>query len=141
MLTIAWPCSSRWPARWAMARTSSAPKALRSRIPVSGPTSSESSARELARTPHPGRVPANNGRALAMSRRWAWLLGQPVAHSLSPALHNAAFAAMGIDAHYEARDVARADLSAAVEALRAADCLGANVTAPYKQAVLSLMDD
>src|SRR5205823_3169844 len=76
-----------------------------------------------------------------MSHRWACLFGQPVAHSLSPALHNAAFAAMGIDAHYEARDVAHADFSAAVEALRADDCLGANVTAPYKQAALSLMDD
>ena len=76
-----------------------------------------------------------------MSHRWACLLGHPVAHSLSPALHNAAFAALGIDAHYEARDVDPDDLGQAVEALRAGDCLGANVTAPHKQAVLAFMDD
>jgi shikimate dehydrogenase len=76
-----------------------------------------------------------------VSHRWACLLGQPVAHSLSPALHNPAFAAAGLDAHYEARDVSPADLPAAVALLRAADCMGANVTAPHKQAMLALVDD
>ncbi len=76
-----------------------------------------------------------------MSHRWACLIGQPVAHSLSPTLHNAAFAALGMDAHYEARDVSAEDLVDAVAALRQFDCLGANVTAPHKQAVLALMDD
>jgi shikimate dehydrogenase len=76
-----------------------------------------------------------------VSHRWACLLGQPVAHSLSPALHNAAFAALGMDAHYEARDVSPADLRQAVLALRQDNCLGANVTAPHKQAVLALMDE
>ena len=73
--------------------------------------------------------------------QWACLLGQPVAHSLSPLLHNAAFAAAGLDAHYEARLVAPDELPAAVAALRAADCLGANVTAPHKQAMLMLVDE
>ena len=73
--------------------------------------------------------------------QWACLLGQPVAHSLSPLLHNAAFAAAGLDAHYEARLVAPDDLPAAVAALRVADCLGANVTAPHKQAMLMLVDE
>ena len=76
-----------------------------------------------------------------MSHRWACLLGQPVAHSLSPALHNAAFGALGIDAHYEARLVAPDDLASAVAALRAPDCLGANVTAPHKRAVMDHLDD
>jgi shikimate dehydrogenase len=76
-----------------------------------------------------------------VSHKWACLLGQPVAHSLSPALHNAAFAAAGLDAHYEAREVSPADLPTAVALLRAADCLGANVTAPHKQAMLALVDE
>ena len=76
-----------------------------------------------------------------MSHRWACLLGQPLAHSLSPALHNAAFAALGMDAHYEAREVSPEGLRQAVAALRQVDCLGANVTAPHKQAVLALIDD
>jgi shikimate dehydrogenase len=75
-----------------------------------------------------------------MTHRWACILGEPIAHSLSPALHNAAFAAVGLDAHYEARLVAHDELPAAVEKLRAADCLGANVTAPHKQAVIPLVD-
>src|SRR5207253_1032590 len=54
---------------------------------------------------------------------------------------NAAFAALGMDAHYEARDVSPEGLCQAVAALRQVDCLGANVTAPHKQAVLALMDD
>jgi shikimate dehydrogenase len=75
-----------------------------------------------------------------VSHRWACLLGQPVEHSLSPALHNAAFAAVGIDAHYEARLVAPEDLATALAALRAPDCLGANVTAPHKRAVMDHLD-
>jgi shikimate dehydrogenase len=46
-----------------------------------------------------------------------------------------------MDAHYEARDVAPADLMEAVAALRQADCLGANITAPHKQAVIALVDE
>jgi shikimate dehydrogenase len=76
-----------------------------------------------------------------MTHRWACILGEPIAHSLSPALHNAAFAALGIDAHYEARLVTYDDLPNVVRQLRAADCLGANVTAPHKQAVIPLVDE
>ncbi len=75
-----------------------------------------------------------------MTRRWACILGQPVQHSLSPALHNAAFAALGIDAEYLAREVAPHDVAAAVRALREPACLGANVTAPHKQAVVPHLD-
>jgi shikimate dehydrogenase len=81
------------------------------------------------------------GVRLAASHKWACLLGHPVAHSLSPALHNAAFVALGIDAHYEARDVAPADVGFAVAQLRHPDCLGANVTAPHKQAVRTFVDE
>jgi shikimate dehydrogenase len=76
-----------------------------------------------------------------MSRRWAVLIGQPVQFSLSPRLHNAAFAAAGIDAHYATREVAPEEVDAAIEALRAPDCLGANVTAPHKAVACKLMDE
>jgi shikimate dehydrogenase len=75
-----------------------------------------------------------------VSQRWACLIGQPVAQSLSPALHNAAFAAVGLDAHYSLRETSQAELPWVIEALRAADCLGANVTAPHKQAVGCMLD-
>ena len=70
----------------------------------------------------------------------AYLLGQPVAHSLSPVLHNAAFAALGIDAQYAAWDVSLDELATVMELLRAKDCFGANVTAPHKRAVMSYLD-
>jgi len=69
------------------------------------------------------------------------LFGHPVAHSVSPAIHNAAFAALGIEAVYEALDVAPEALPAAVAELRATPLLGANCTIPHKLAVLDLVDE
>jgi shikimate dehydrogenase len=70
-----------------------------------------------------------------------YLLGHPVAHSLSPAMHNAAFAALGLPHRYEARDVEPHRLADTVEALRGPDVLGANITIPHKEAVLRLVDE
>jgi shikimate dehydrogenase len=67
------------------------------------------------------------------------LLGHPVAHSRSPAMQNAAFAAAGLDWHYSAFDVA--DPLAAVEALRTLGFAGANVTIPHKRAVVEACDE
>jgi shikimate dehydrogenase len=61
------------------------------------------------------------------------LLGDPVAHSRSPQIHSAAFAARGIDAVYVACRVT--DAPAAVDGLHALGALGANVTVPHKRAV------
>src|SRR3712207_1384086 len=63
------------------------------------------------------------------------LLGHPVAHSISPELHNAAFAAAGIDAVYVAVDVDPVHVVVAVDGLRAIGALGGNVTVPHKRAV------
>jgi shikimate dehydrogenase len=67
------------------------------------------------------------------------LLGHPVAHSLSPRMQNAAFAARGLDWHYSAFDVE--DPVAAVAALRTLGFAGANVTIPHKQAVVAACDE
>jgi shikimate dehydrogenase len=67
------------------------------------------------------------------------LLGHPVAHSLSPRMQNAAFAACGLDWHYAAFDVD--DPVAAVHALRTLGFAGANVTIPHKQAVAAICDE
>jgi shikimate dehydrogenase len=69
-----------------------------------------------------------------------FLLGHPVAHSMSPTIQNAAFAACRLPHHYEAIDVAAPDLAAALVDLRRDDCLGANVTVPHKQAVAPALD-
>ena len=69
-----------------------------------------------------------------------FLLAHPAGHSVSPAMHNAAFDSLGIDAKYEAWDVPPDDLAAAVASLRKENIYGANVTIPHKLAVLPLMD-
>jgi shikimate dehydrogenase len=67
------------------------------------------------------------------------LLGNPVAHSLSPRMHNAAFAALALDWAYVALDVRPEQLADAVHGLAAAGFAGANVTAPHKLAVAELV--
>jgi shikimate dehydrogenase len=67
------------------------------------------------------------------------LLGHPVAHTLSPRMQNAAFAAAGLDWHYSAFDVE--DVVVAVEALRTLGFAGANVTVPHKRAVVAVCDE
>ena len=71
----------------------------------------------------------------------AVLLGHGIGYSASPAIHNAAFASMALDARYELRDVAADALAAEVDALRSSDRIGANVTKPHKVAVCRLVDE
>lgn len=69
-----------------------------------------------------------------------YLIGDPVAHSLSPAMQSAAFAAMGLPHRYELMRVAADDLGGAVQRIRSAEVLGANVTIPHKERVGRLLD-
>jgi shikimate dehydrogenase len=69
--------------------------------------------------------------------RLVGILGWPVEHSLSPAMHNAAFARLGLNWAYLAFAVAPERLGEAVAGLAAAGCAGLNVTIPHKQAVLA----
>ncbi len=68
------------------------------------------------------------------------LLGDPVGHSLSPAMHNAALSTIGCDAVYLALPVKPENLEAAIDGLKAVDFLGANVTLPHKTAVMALFE-
>ncbi|MEM6647065.1 MAG: shikimate dehydrogenase, partial [Bacteroidota bacterium] len=72
--------------------------------------------------------------------RLVTLLGYPVAHSLSPLIHNTAFRAQGLDFVYTASPVEANHVETAVFGLKALGAAGANVTIPHKQAVLPLMD-
>jgi shikimate dehydrogenase len=64
------------------------------------------------------------------------LIGWPLGHSLSPAMHNAAFAASGIDAQYRLFPVEPQKLPAFLKDLDASGIAGLNVTVPYKEKVL-----
>jgi shikimate dehydrogenase len=68
------------------------------------------------------------------------LLGHPVSHSLSPAMHEASFRALGLDAAYTAIDVEPAGLPGAVRLLQSRGFLGLNITIPHKEAALALVD-
>ena len=69
------------------------------------------------------------------------LIGWPVEHSLSPAMHNAAFQAMGMGWRYELLPVTPGQLGAALADLNAGDFGGANVTVPHKSAVMAYLDE
>ncbi len=69
------------------------------------------------------------------------LLGHPVSHSVSPDMHNAAAAELGLDYQYTATDVTPENLSGALERLRAGEWAGANITIPHKEATLPLLDE
>lgn len=69
------------------------------------------------------------------------IIGDPVAHSLSPAFQGAAFRAAGVDATYELWPTPLTDLAARVDSLRRDDVLGANVTIPHKENVIPLLDE
>ena len=75
-----------------------------------------------------------------MTRRVA-LLGRPLRRRHSQVMHDAAFAAAGIDARYELLELDPADVAAAVEEARGPDWLGLGVTAPYKRVVAGLVDE
>jgi len=64
------------------------------------------------------------------------LLGQPVNHSLSPVMHNAAYEEMGLDWCYLAIPCEKTNLEQITKTLRLIDCKGLNVTIPHKQEIL-----
>ncbi len=81
------------------------------------------------------------GMTISGKTRLLALIGHPVSHSLSPAMHNAAFAADGLDFVYVCLDVDPEDLPAAVRGMAALKFRGFNVTMPHKRAVIPLVDE
>lgn len=70
----------------------------------------------------------------------AGVIGQPVAHSLSPRLHGFWLKKYGIAGHYVPLDVGQADLAQVLDALPRMGFVGVNVTIPHKETVLKLAD-
>ncbi|SDI84751.1 shikimate dehydrogenase [Alteribacillus bidgolensis] len=69
------------------------------------------------------------------------LLGHPVGHSMSPAMHNDQFEKQGLPYFYHAFDVDPRDLKEAVEGMRALGISGFNVTVPHKVEIMSYLDE
>lgn len=73
--------------------------------------------------------------------RYVGLLGHPVGHSISPIFQQAAFNHCGLDIRYEPWETDPEDLEATLEQARGRQCVGMNVTIPYKEAIMPLLDE
>jgi shikimate dehydrogenase len=80
-------------------------------------------------------------RVTSGATRLAAVIGSPVRHSLSPAIHNAAFAEVGLDWTFVALEVAPGDCARALDGVRALGLAGLSVTTPHKDAVAALVDE
>lgn len=69
------------------------------------------------------------------------LIGYPVSHSLSPLMQQAAFDALHVEANYVLWETPQEQLVGKIASLRSSTMLGANVSIPYKEAVLPLVDE
>ena len=69
------------------------------------------------------------------------IIGDPIKHSRSPQIHNAAIAALGLNYVYVPFHVQPDNLGAAIEGFKAANVVGINVTIPHKQNVISYLDE
>ncbi len=68
------------------------------------------------------------------------IIGDPVEHSLSPVMHNAAFEEIGLDAVYLAFRVSQEEVANAIKGAKSLGILGLNVTIPLKEVALSFVD-
>ena len=68
------------------------------------------------------------------------VIGEPVTHSRSPQMHNAAIAKLGLNFAYLPFEVKLPDLATAIQGLKALQVVGVNVTIPHKQNVMPLLD-
>ncbi|QED48713.1 shikimate dehydrogenase [Cytobacillus dafuensis] len=69
------------------------------------------------------------------------VLGDPIAHSMSPAMHNDLFSIYGMDAHYHPFHVKRGSLEEAIKGLKAIGIAGFNITVPHKETIIPLLDE
>src|SRR5205085_4989193 len=95
-----------------------------------------------SRSPPQRAAVSGEGRPpLTGHTRVVGVIGDPVAHSLSPTLHNAAFEALGLDWVYVAFPVARGRGADAVAAVSALGLAGLSVTMPHTEEVAGACDD
>jgi shikimate dehydrogenase len=86
------------------------------------------------------RVSQSVQPAINATTRLCAVLGAPVRHSASPAMHNAAFAALGLDWRYVAFEVAPENLREAIRGAKAMNFAGLNLTVPHKLLAVDMVD-
>jgi shikimate dehydrogenase len=75
-----------------------------------------------------------------MTKTYA-VIGDPIDHSLSPAIHNAAFGFLGMDCTYIAYRIPKGELASGIEALKKIQISGFNVTIPHKVDMMKFLDE
>jgi shikimate dehydrogenase len=78
--------------------------------------------------------------AINAATRLCAVFGSPIAHSASPAMHNAAFAALRLNWRYLAFEVNPKNLRAAIEGAKAMNFAGINLTVPHKLLAVDMVD-
>jgi len=92
------------------------------------------------RTGYKWRVPKTGHSEINGATRICAVYGFPVAHSASPAMHNAAFAKLGLDWRYIACEVELKRLPEAISGAKAMNFIGLNLTVPHKLLALEMVD-
>ncbi len=69
------------------------------------------------------------------------VIGNPVQHSLSPALHNYVFQSLGMDAEYSVQKVQKTQLSSIIQELKTGKLDGINITIPHKESIIPYLDN
>ena len=80
-------------------------------------------------------------RVISGKTRICGVIGDPIEHTMSPVMHNAAFKELGIDYVYVAFRVRKEELGKAVAGMRALNIRGLNVTIPHKVAIIPFLDE
>lgn len=80
-------------------------------------------------------------RVISGKIRICGIIGDPLEHTMSPVMHNAAFREMGVDYLYVPFPVKKEKLGKAIEGMRALNIRGLNVTIPHKVAVIQFLDE
>lgn len=78
---------------------------------------------------------------ITATTRLCGVIGDPVCHTLSPTMHNAAMTSLGLDYVYMAFHVKSAGLGAVIQGMKALGMAGLNVTVPHKVAVVQFLDE
>ena len=86
-------------------------------------------------------MPQTNLAPINAATRLCAVLGSPIRHSASPAMHNAAYAALGLNWRYLAFEVDPKNLRAAIEGARAMNFAGLNLTVPHKLLAVDMVDE
>ena len=82
-----------------------------------------------------------SGRTISGRTRLCGVIGDPIEHTMSPVIHNAAFTRMGLDYVYVPFRVKKEGLAKAIQGMRALNIRGLNVTIPHKVSVIPLLDE